>query len=145
MPRFLSEFFLICGAALLIGACAPRALPEVRLEQRLDEPEILKALFRSAKVPISIDPFCAGIAAPETQTIGRFVAGLLAAQERHRRNWLEIGTSGQNLPSWSIDVLFVSFVGREDDFTWGMRFQVVPRDDRLIDPASFRCFTGWYP
>jgi hypothetical protein len=142
--RWLIRLLLACGVAALVGACAPRASPEVRVGLLAREVDILQALFGSAAVPISTDPFCAGIASPETRTIGRLVAGLLAAQERDRRNWVQIWTGTENPPDWTLDVMFISGVADRDGLDWGVRYQLLPGGDRLVDLASFRCFTGWY-
>ena len=64
----------------------------------LEEADILAAVFRSAQAPIATDPFCVGIAAPDMHTVGRFVAGLLAAHERNRANWVQIWTGTENPP-----------------------------------------------
>ena len=144
MPGGLKRFLLACGIMELLAACAPRAAPEVRLEEPVDEGSILHALFRSAQVPISTDPFCAEIAAPDTRTIGRFVAGLLAAHERDRLNSMQIWID-RGFPPDPMNVLFISAIGERNWLDWGVRFQLMPAGDRVVDPASFRCFTSWIP
>jgi hypothetical protein len=91
--RWLIRFLLGYGAAaVVIGGCAPSTPPEARVGLLLEEADILAAVFRSAQAPIATDPFCAGIAAPDMHSVGRFVAGLLAAHERDRANWVQIWT-----------------------------------------------------
>ena len=144
MPRRVIRLLLACGLAVLIGACAPRiSPPEVQVGLLLSEVDILQALFQSAAVPIATDPFCAGIAASDTRTIGRFIAGLLAVQERDRSNWVRAETSQQYPPDWTMDVLFVSEAANPDSLVWGVRFQIASGGHRMVDPASFRCFTYW--
>jgi hypothetical protein len=91
---------------------------------------------------ISTDPFCTAIAAPNTRTIGPFVAGLLAAHQPDRRNWMQIWTDS-GLPPDQMNVLFIGGMGEHN--WWGVRFQLMPAGDRVLDPASFRCFTSWIP
>ena len=143
MQRRLIGLVLAYALATLVSACAPRPLPEIRVEHPIDEIDILEALFRSAAVPISVDPFCVGIAgSPDTQTIGRYVARLLTAHERDRSNWVQIWTSDDNAPSWTAEVLFVHGAD-EDGLIWGIRFDI-RSGDRVVDPTSFRCFTHWF-
>jgi hypothetical protein len=144
MPRRVRRLLFACGAAALVGGCAPHTPPEARVGLLLEESDILAAVFRSAQVPITVDPFCAGIAAPDTHTIGRFVAGLLAAHERDRANWVQIWTGTENPPQLALDVMFISGGGERDGLDWGIRYRLLPGGDRLVDPASFRCFTGWH-
>jgi hypothetical protein len=144
MPRGLKRLLLTCGALGLLTACASRTAPEVRLEEPVEDVDILHALLRSAQVPISTDPFCTEIAAPNTRTVGRFVAGLLAAHEPDRRNWMQIWTDS-GFPPDQMNVFFISGIGERNWLDWGVRFQLMPTGDRVVDPASFRCFTSWTP
>jgi hypothetical protein len=143
--RWLIRLLLgYAAAAVIIGGCAQSTPPDARVGLLLEEADILAAVFRSAQVPIATDPFCAGIAAPDMHTVGRFVAGLLAAHERDRANWVQIWTGTENPPDWTLDVMFISGVGERDGLDWGIRYRLLPGGDRLVDPASFRCFTRWY-
>ena len=142
MQRRLIGLVLAYALATLVSACAPRPLPEIRVEHPIDEIDILEALFRSAAAPIATDPFCAGIAAPDTRTIGRFVAGLLAAHERGRKNWVQVSTFDENPPNWAEEALFVHG-DNEDALIWGIRFEI-RSGDRSIDKTSFRCLTHWF-
>jgi hypothetical protein len=145
MPRGLKRLLFACAVASLIGGCAPSTPPEAQVRLPLEEADILAAVFRSALVPITVDPFCAGIAAPDTHTIGRFVADLLAAHERSRSNAIRIWTDSENPSAETVDVLFISEAGEEDSLIWGVKFAFASGDKRLIDPDSMRCFTSWFP
>ena len=99
MRRRLIRLLIGYGpAAVMLGGCAPNTPPEARVGLLLEEADILAAVFRSAQAPIATDPFCVGIAAPDMHTVGRFVAGLLAAHERDRANWVQIWTGTENPP-----------------------------------------------
>ena len=143
MQRGVTPILLVALLAVLIGGCVPRTAAVVELEEPVEDADILHALLRSAQVPISTDPFCAEIAAPDTPTVGRFVAGLLAAHEGNQLNWVQIWTD-RGFPPDTMNVLFISGIVESNWLDWGVRFQLIP-GDRVVNPASFRCLTSWLP
>ena len=133
---------------VLAAGCATDGLaaaPEVRVNHLPpDETDILEALFRSESVPLTVHPLCQEIAGTaEDQTIGRYVAGMLATQVSGRQNSISVTVQEAFQDGdWMASVVFSSG-DAGDPYHWGVEFQV-RRSDGLVIPSSFRCFIPWW-
>lgn len=138
--------FVVLMPVLLAGCVAGRSSgpPEVRVSHLPpDEADILEALIRSEGVPLSVHPLCQEIAGTaKDQTIGRYVAGLLATHGPGTENWLGVYTQDTFEDGHWI-ATFLSISGTEDDpYHWGVEF-LIRQSDGLVIPGSFRCFIPW--
>jgi hypothetical protein len=120
-------------------------LPEARVSHLPpDETDILEALFRSEGVPLTVHPLCQEIAGTaEDQTIGRYVAGLLATQVQGRQNSISVVAQEDFQDEvWMASIVFSSG-DAGDPYHWGVEFQV-RWSDGLVIQDSFRCFIPWW-
>lgn len=141
---------LACISALmfLTAACAigPSVVARREIHVRHlppSEADLLEALFRSEAVPLSVHPLCLEVAGtPQDETIGRYVAGLLATHRAGAVNWIEVYTQDAVEEGyWSATFLSVS--GTESEpYHWGLEF-LIRKSDGLVPPESFRCTVPW--
>lgn len=137
----------ICAAlcmVLALGGCA-RGAPDayVVAHRPPGGKDVIAAVLASESVKLSVHPSCEGVGTEAADaTIGEYLSGFLSElSSPDGGNWLE--TSVENARSAAgVDIwraqLFVRHSEGEDEWGWGVRFDI-RQADGAVDPQSFQC------
>jgi hypothetical protein len=105
--------------------------------------DIIEAVLASQAVKLTVHPSCQDVGSEKTDTtIGGYLSGFLAELgNQDETNWLETkvepARTAAGVPVWRAE-LMVRHSAKEDEWGWGVRFDV-RQDDQTVVPQSFMC------
>lgn len=108
--------------------------------------DVIEAVLASHDVPLSVSPSCSGVGTKAgDKTIGAYLSGFLAELSKPgEKNWLDTQITSVNdaagKPVWRCDLTIRHSAG-EDEWGWGVRFDIAQADGRVV-PQSFICTGG---
>jgi hypothetical protein len=104
--------------------------------------DIIEAVMASHDVPLSVSPTCADVGTKSGDTtVGAYLSGFIAEMKADRpsKNWIDTHvTEAEGV--WKC-VFTVRHSAGEDEWGWGVRFNV-RRSDRRVVRESFECTGG---
>src|SRR5687767_3931536 len=108
--------------------------------------DVIETVMASHAVPLSVNSSCANVGTtPGDATIGAYLSGFLKEFENSgAKNWLETKVNeakdARGNAVWRCEFTVRHSAG-EDEWGWGVRFDVGQADGRVI-PESFICTGG---
>jgi hypothetical protein len=105
--------------------------------------DVIEAVMASHDVPLSVNSSCANVGTTRGDaTIGAYLAGFLAELSKpDEKNWLETKVASEKDATgaavWRCE-LTVRHSAGEDEWGWGVRFDISQSDGRVV-PGSFIC------
>jgi hypothetical protein len=105
--------------------------------------DVIEAVLASQAVKLTVHPACAGVGTEATDTtIGGYLSGFLAElEDGNAKNWLETkvvdAQTAAGAAVWRCE-LTIRHAAGEDEWGWGVRFDVRQDDGRVV-LDSFVC------
>lgn len=124
------------------GTDRPAPTPEIRVSHLPPtKADIIAAAIRARDIPLTDHFLCNDLVSElEDQTFGRYLAGLIAYQQRDGENWVDIDLAPREAPNGMLWRATVMFHSGEGDFIsyYGVWF-LIRQSDGLVLTSSLVC------